>query len=241
MTSSTVSEATQTAIKEIWRVLGPRGSVEGAFNAFRAGHMPEKGPFWYSASVFNGLSADEIDELEDQLPYPHPEQTKAKIPPPMRDFLGVTNGLRLHNLSIGGQQGRIDQGVGAPHSLYAGQLGRPPGVPKIWFSIGSMNGPWRSQGKLFLTEHDEVVLVHRDTGDIGAEWPSLAEFLVQEVPRLLHLHDEKGEPRPGGRRLPGDTDNWEEIAERSYRVRFGWRGLLKRTMDRLRGVWPPQA
>ncbi|MBN8630380.1 MAG: SMI1/KNR4 family protein [Rhodobacterales bacterium] len=235
MNSSSVTEATQTAIREIWRVLGPRGSVEGAFNAFRAGHMPEKGPYWYSASVFNGLSDEEIDELEDQLPYPHPEQTRARIPQPMRDFLAVTNGLNLHSLSISGQQGRIDHGAGAPFSLATNQLERAPGVSKTWFGIGAMNGPWRSQGSIFLTDKDEVTLMHRDSGDIGARWPNLGDFLAQEIPRLLRIHDEKGDPLPGESLLPGDTARWEEIAERAYRVRFGWRGKLRRTIDRLRG------
>lgn len=241
MSKTSVTEATQTVIREIWQVLGPRGGVEGAFNAFRAGHMPEKGPYWYSATVFNGLSEDEIDELEGQLPYPVPEQTRAKIPQSMRELLSVTNGLHVHNLSIDGQQGRIDQGAGAPYSLSPGQLVRPPGVPKTWFGIGTMNGPRRSQGKLFLTEQDEVVLVHRDSGDIGARWLNLAEFLTQEIPRLLSVHDDKGDPIPGESELPGDTSDWEEVAERAHRAEFGWRGWLRRLAERLRRGWPPRA
>lgn len=237
MISVTVVEAVQTAIAEIWRVLGPRGAVEGAFNAFRAGHRPEKDQYWYSATVFNGLSEAEIDRLESQLPYPVPEQTGAKIPQPMRDLLSVTNGLLVHNLSIYGQHGRIDHGAGMPHSLLFAQRGHPPGIPKTWFAIGSMNGPHRSQGTLFLTEGDEVVLVHRDNGEIGPRWPDLADFLLAEIPRLLRIHDEKGDPLPGHSELPGDTGGWEDIAERAYRARVGWRGRRGRVLEWLREVW----
>jgi hypothetical protein len=240
MTAITSVEAAQAAVAEIWRALGPRGAVEGAFKAFRAGHMPKKGPYWYSATVFNGLSEPEIDKLESQLPYPVPEQTRAKIPRSMRDLLSVTNGLHLHNLSLDGQQGRVDHGAGAPYSLALAQLERPPGVPKTWFCIGTMNGPRRSQGKLLLTESEEVVLVHRDRGDIGARWPDLADFLVREIPRLLRVHDDRGDLVPGESNLPGNTVNWEEIAVPAIGGNSGWRGRLRPLSDRLREVWPPK-
>jgi hypothetical protein len=237
MNALSTAETTQVAIKEIWRLLGPRGSVEGAFDAFRAGHMPEKGPFWYSATVFNGLSEEEIDALESRLPYPVPEQTQAKIPLPMREFLSVTNGLNLHNLSIYGQQGRIDQGAGAPFDLGVPQLGRPPNVPKNWFCIGGMNGPWASQGEIYLSTQNEVVLVHRDTGDVGARWPSFAAFLSSEIPRLLSIHDNKGDLLPGVSKLPGDTDNWEKLAERAKMAAKDNQGLLGRIAGWLRRMW----
>ncbi len=117
MNSPSVTEATKAAIAQIRRMLEPFGAVDGAFEAFRAGHMPEKGPYWYSATVFNGLSEAELDKLENRLPFPVPEQTKAVIPAPLREFLSVTNGMHCHNLSIYGEQGRIDHGAGMPFDL----------------------------------------------------------------------------------------------------------------------------
>ncbi len=227
MNSSSVTEATKAATAEIRRRLEPFGVVDGAFEAFRAGHMPEKGPYWYSATVFNGLSEFELNKLECRLPFPAPEQAKAVIPTPLRQFLTVTNGMRCHNLAIYGDQGRIDQGAGAPFDLSNPQLVRPPNVPKRWFCFGSMNGPWASQGELYLTESEEVVLVHRDTGDIGERWSDLSEFLSSEITRILSSHDAKGDMLPGAFEFPGDTADWEAKAERARYGPFGWKKLFR--------------
>lgn len=218
MSSPSVMEATTVAIAEIRRTLAPFGIVEGAHGAFRAGHMPEIAPFCYSARVFNGLSKGELDRLESQLPFPNPEQTKAVIPAPLCELLSVTNGLDCHNLVIFGQHGRIDQGVGAPLSLSFSQKERPPGVSRLWFCFGAMSGPRASQGALYLTEKDEVVLVHRDTGEIGTRWPGLVDFLQTEIPRLLNIHDANGRIFPAASALPGNTSDWEEKAERANRL-----------------------
>ncbi len=237
MNSSNVTQATKAAIAEIRRRLEPLGVVNGAFEAFRAGHMPEKGPGWYSATVFNGLSEVELDKLESRLPFPVPEQTEAIIPAPLRQLLSVTNGMHCHNLSIYGEQGRIDHGAGMPFDLGNPQLVRPPGIPKLWFCFGSMNGPWASQGTLYLTERDEVALVHRDTGDIGARWPGLAEFLSSEVPRLLSSYDEKGDLLPDASEMPGDTANWEAKAERAKYGPFLWKKPFRALSIWITSLW----
>jgi hypothetical protein len=237
MSMPSVTEATKAAIAQIRHTLEPFGVVDGAFEAFRAGHMPEKGPSWYSATVFNGLSEAELSKLEDRLPYLGSEQSKAVIPAPLRELLRVTNGLHCHNLSIYGEQGRIDHGAGMPFDLGTPQLERPPEVPNTWFCFGSMNGLWFSQGALFLTDEETVVLVHRDTGDIGAQWDGLAEFLLTEIPHLLSIHDSKGDVLPDASLLPGSTQDWEEKAERAKRKAAGWRGYVHRFMDRLWGWW----
>jgi hypothetical protein len=190
--------------------------------------MPEKGPFWYSATVFNGLSEAEIGELESQLPYPVPEQTQARIPTSMREFLAVSNGLHCHNLSIYGMYWRSEPAIGAPIGLHYGQIERAPNTPKTWFGFGSMNGPWASQGTLYLTDQEEVALVHQDTGDIGARWSGLAEFFQTEIPRLLSIHDSKGDVLPDESKLPGSTQSWEEKAELAKLKAAGWRGYLPR-------------
>ncbi|MEZ5888557.1 MAG: SMI1/KNR4 family protein [Paracoccaceae bacterium] len=237
MSTPNVTRATKEAIAEIRRKLEPYGMVEGAFDAFRAGYMPEKGPEWYSATVFNGLSPSELDKLESRLPFPVPEQAKASIPKPLREFLSVTNGLHCHNLSIHGDQGRIDHGAGMPFDLGVPQLVKPPNIPKLWFCFGSMNGPSFSQGTLFFTNEKEIALVHRDTGDIGARWSGLAEFLQTEIPRLLSIHDPKGDVLPGANKLPGNTQSWEEKAELAKLMAAGWRGYLPRVIRWLK-TWP---
>lgn len=234
MNSLSITEATRAAIAEIRRTLEPLGVVDGAYEAFRAGHIPEKAPYKYSATVFNGLSEAELENLENRLPFPVPEQTKAIIPTTLREFLSVTNGMHCHNLSIYGDQGRIDHGAGMPFDLGTPQLDRPPNIPKLWLCFGSMNGPWASQGKLFLSETGEIVLVHKHTGDIGARWSGLAEFLQTEVPRLLSIHDRKGDVLLGVSQLPGNTQDWEEKAEHAMLKAAGWRGYLRRFVLRLR-------
>jgi hypothetical protein len=225
---SGVTEAASFAIAKIRAQLAPLGVIEGLNGEFRAGHMPEKGPEWYSATVFSGLSESEIDELESQLPYPVPEQTRARIPMQMRELLAVANGMICHNLSIYGMYWRIERAVGAPIGLSYGQIERPPHTPKTWFGFGSMNGPWASQGELYLTENEEVVLAHRDTGDIGARWPSMADFLMSEVPRLLAAYDARGDILPGMSELPCDTAEWEAKAERAMYGPLLWKKPFRR-------------
>lgn len=237
MTRSDVAKATKAAIAQIREKLAPLGMVEGAFEAFRAGHMPEKGPYWYSATVFNGLSEAELDKLEDRLPYPVPEQSKAVIPTTLRQFLSVTNGMHCHSLSIYGDQGRMDHGAGMPFDLGTPQLVRPPNISKRWFCFGSMNGPWTSQGELYLTESEEVVLVHRDTGDIGARWSGMAEFLRSEVPRLLAAYDARGDILPGMSELPGATADWEAKAERAKYGSYLWKKPFRAFSIWVRSLW----
>ena len=237
MSLSGVTEAALCAIAKIRAQLAPLGIIEGPNGAFRAGHMPEKGPEWYSATIFGGLSDSEIDELESQLPYPIPEQSRARIPIQMREFLAVANGMKCHNLSIYGMYWRIERAVGAPIGLHYGQLGRPQNIPKLWFGFGSMNGPWYSQGTLYLTEREEVVLVHRDTGDIGARWPGLGEFLSSEIARLLSLYGERGDLLQGASELPGDTADWEAKAERAKYGPFRWKKPFRALSNWITGLW----
>jgi hypothetical protein len=214
MTAVDVRETARRVIADIRSQLAPFGLREGKYGAFRAGHAPRRGEFAFSGTVFGGLSENEIDELERSLPYPVPEQSCAIIPDAFRDFLSVSNGLRVHALSINGMYWRLGDGVGAPIGLHYPNLERPHGIPRLWFGFGTINGAWYSQGTLYMAETGEVLLVERNAGLIGATWPDFAAFLLQEVARQLASHSPDGDPLPGYEALPQFTQSWEMIAKR---------------------------
>jgi hypothetical protein len=63
---------------------------------------------------------------------------------------------------------------------------------------------------------------------IGARWPSLSDFLNSEIPRQLSLHDAQGHFIASGKHLPGDTDEWEEIAKVNRANRAGGDGFMRK-------------
>ncbi len=104
-----------------------------------------------------------------------------------------------------------------------------------------MNGPWFSQGELYLSDAGEVALVHPDTGEIGARWAGLAEFLQSEIPRLLGIHDNKGDVLPSASHLPGNTQNWEEQAEHAKRKAAGWGYYVRASFNGSGGGFPERS
>jgi hypothetical protein len=213
---SDATEASHQAITEIRAKFAPGDFRDGSNGAFRAGNVPEKSEHYYSTAVYSGLSEAELDKLENSLPYPVPEQTRAHIPEDYRAFLRIANGLRLFGLSMNGMYWKPNPNVGAPVGLNLESLGRPVQIPKLYFGFGSINGRWFSQGKLYLTQTGQVVLIESYTCTVGATWPSFGEFLGQEIPRLLRSFDSKGNPFSGAKHLPiEDEDVWEALAERA--------------------------
>ena len=208
-----VSVAVTKAKEAIRKNLLSYGLRESANGGFASRHIQKGDRLYYFATVYPGLSPYEIDELETQLPFPFPEQTSAHIPDPIRAFLSVMNGLRLGGLFIGGQYGKITPKLGAPIGLRVFLFETPAFMGKTNFRFGSINGTWASQGSLYLTPTGSVVMVHCDVHLIGMVLDSFASFITEEIDRQLAIHDGAGGVLPGLQHLPGDTDDWERIAE----------------------------
>lgn len=77
-----------------------------------------------------------------------------------------------------------------------------------------MNGIWFSQGTLYLADAGEVVLVHKDSGLIGATWPDFSTFLQDEISRKLAARTPDGDLLPGHEALPQFTQSWEMVSRR---------------------------
>lgn len=209
MTQS-ISGVLQKLERQLRERLDPLGYIEAENGAFMTGHEPHKFPHFYLFRRYAGLDKKGLQEAEAEC--------ERHIYEPYKELLSFMNGASVLGLvfqgAIGCQVDRSVQGVGQPISLRYGNVWkRPDYIPEGHFRIGSINGDWHSQGHLFLASTGEVELYNAKFDLVGKRWSSLVEFLIDEIPRRLDLYDDNGREIAGGKKLPGDTDNWEQLAK----------------------------
>ena len=142
-------------------------------------------------------------------------------------------GVSLHG-SICGSVDRSGAGIGQPISIwYQNAVERPDYIPEGHLGIGSIAGAWSSQGHLYLASTGEVELYNAKFDMIGAHWSSLADFLVDEIPRRFSLYDDEGREVEKSKRLPGDTEDWERLAQEA-KSEGRSDGLLKHVLRKLK-------
>jgi hypothetical protein len=206
------------------------GFIAGQSGAYQTGHVPHIAPYAYLCTRYAGL--DEAGILDA-------ENTCGRfISQPYREMLGQMNGAHLLGVSLyGGIGGSVDRsgvGIGKPISIwYQNAVERPDYIPNGHLGIGGINGPWFSQGHLYLTSTGEVELYNAKFNIIGARWPSLAEFLGEEIPRRFSLHDDEGRKLENAKLLPGDTDDWERLAQEANQE-APRKGLVARVVNAFR-------
>ncbi|MDZ4393309.1 SMI1/KNR4 family protein [Cypionkella sp.] len=188
----------------------PMGFIDAQHGAYKTGHVPHVAPLAYLCIRYAGLDDVEIDKAESEC--------DRYIPEPYRELLRHMNGARMLGVSLlGGIGGSVDRsaiGIGQPISLrYQNAIGRPDYIPNGHLGIGAINGPWFSQGHLYLTSTGEVELYNARFNMIGARWPSLAVFLEDELSRRFSIYDDEGRILENAKLLPGDTDDWERLAQ----------------------------
>lgn len=190
--------------------LDPLGCVEAENGAYMSGHAPHIAPLAYHLRRYAGLDEEGIRQAEAECDrYIHQDY---------KDFLRRMNGVRLFKLSLHGTIGssvdRSGAGIGQPISIwYQNVVERPEYIPAGHLGIGAINGASHSQGHIYLASTGEVELYNARCDLIGARWPSLSDFLNSEIARQLSLYDATGHFIAGGKQLPGDTDQWEDIAK----------------------------
>lgn len=195
-------------IRQRWDKLGCLEANEGAF---ATGHVPAIAPHAYLCRFYAGLSNVELDDAE--------VESERYLPPQYRDFLRLYNGGGIMGVSLngltGGQNHRKAEGIGQPVSIrYQNAFYlRPDFIPEGHFGLGTMNGPWYSQGHLYLNSLGEVELINSDHDLPAAKWSSFAEFLKQEIPRQLSRYDDEGRDTGIVPVLPGNTDHWEALGK----------------------------
>lgn len=216
-------------IRDRWDKLG---YLETDGCAFATGHVPAIAPHAYLCRLYAGLSDAGLDDAEAEC--------ERYLPQTYRDFLKSFNGATIMGISLygatGGQNLRVAEGVGHPISIrYQNAFYlRPEFIPAGHFGLGAMNGPWYSQGHLYLTSAGEVELINRDHNLIAARWPSFTVFLEQEVLRQMSRYDEAGQETGRFPRLPGNTADWEALGKKTSDDRKKSSTFLNKALCRLR-------
>jgi len=207
------------------------GFVDAENGAYQTGHLPHVGPLAYLCTRYAGLDDNGVRDAESEC--------ERYIPEPYRELLRHMNGAWLLGVSLnGGILGSVDRsgiGIGKPISLrYQNAVERPDYIPNGHLGIGSINGPWSSQGHLYLTSLGEVEMYNARFNMIGARWSSLVVFLEEEISRRLLLYDYEGKELDHAKLLPGDTEDWERLAQEAKRpeARKGLLGRLASTFRR---------
>lgn len=211
--------------RQLREELDPLGFVDGDGGAFMTGHEPHKFPKFYLFRRYAGLNEEGIQAAE--------RECDRHISEPYRKLLTHMNGASVLGVSLHGAIGslvdRSGQDIGQPISIrYQNSIERPDYIPQGHLGIGAINGDWYSQGHLYLTSTGEVELYNAKFDLIGAKWPSLADFLSVEIPRRLNFHDEAGLVKSGAKKLPGDTDNWEKLAQEAEQSKKAEGSLIGR-------------
>lgn len=223
MTKS-VSETLVWLDEQLRERYDPLGSVEGENGAYQTGHVPHVAPYAYLCSRYAGLDGNGVRDAENEA--------ERYIPEPYKELLRHMNGARILGVSLhGGIRGSVDRsgvGIGQPISIwYQNAVERPDYIPVGHLGIGAINGQWSSQGHLYLTSSGEVELYNAKFDMIGARWSSLSDFLKDEIPRRFSIYDDEGREIETSKRLPGDTEDWERLAQEAKLDEPGG-GLLNR-------------
>lgn len=228
MTKS-VSETLLRLDEQLRERYDPLGSVEGENGAYRTGHVPHVAPYAYLCSRYAGLDDKGARDAENEA--------ERYIPKPYKELLRHMNGARILGVSlhggIGGSVDRSGAGIGQPISIrYQNVVERPDYIPDGHLGIGAINGEWSSQGHLYLASTGEVELYNARFDMIGARWSSLSDFLEDEIPRRFSIYDDEGREIEKSKRLPGDTEDWERLAQEGKRE-VASDGILKRMVRKL--------
>lgn len=225
-----VTETLVRLDQELRHRFDPLGFVEGENGAFQTGHVPHVARLAYLCTRYAGLDEDGVRDAENEA--------ERYIPEPYKELLRHMNGARLLGVSLhGGIGGSVDRsgvGIGQPISVwYQNAVERPNYIPDGHLGIGAINGEWSSQGHLYLASTGEVELYNARFDMIGARWSSLSDFLEVEIPRRFSLFDDEGREVEKSKRLPGDTDGWERLAQEAKNEGPG-EGLLDRVLRKFK-------
>jgi hypothetical protein len=227
-----MSQSVSSTLHHLMTIIRERfdslGFVDEEAGAFATGHTPQVAPFAYLCRWYPGIHPERQRAAE--------EECGQRMHPSYWEFLTSTNGADLLGVSLHGVLGGfLDRSgtsvVGQPISIrYQNMVERPHYVPEGHLGIGAINGEWVSQGHLYLTAKGQVELYNARLNMIGARWDSLQDFMMDEIPRRLTLFDDAGDEIRGTKRLPGNTENWERLAQESKRRNSGAKGLFRRLM-----------
>jgi len=165
--------------------LGEKILDDGTLLIAKAPHIA---PLAWLHSIFPPLSPEDIFTLEEQL--------NGKIPASYKDFLLVTNGLKVFNttLSLDGCRRNYKRdtiSVWQPFDILTPNIDeRPKNAEKTMFFIGGYD----CDGSLLYIDNNtnKVHLCSVDDANSLYEWPSFDKMLESEINRLIGLFDKEG-------------------------------------------------
>jgi hypothetical protein len=167
-------------------VLGERWLPNGAL---LLGHVPHIAPEAYLHSIFPGLDADGIGQLEAEI--------GRKLPESLKDFYGRCNGIHLFcgSLSIFGLRDPFLDGVagdiGQPFSMRIPNVDeRPSDVDDSFVFFGFYD--WDGSLLYASSKSPEILRCACNGEKVLNLWPSLELTLATEVARLASLFDTRG-------------------------------------------------
>ncbi|GAA6181233.1 hypothetical protein NBRC116594_26710 [Shimia sp. NS0008-38b] len=224
-----ITETLQELDNAIRQRFDPLGFFEGPNGSFATGRVPAVAPQAHLCWRYAGLDEAGIEAAENSA--------GRYIPEPYKALLRHMNGARFLGVSllgeIGGSVDRSGIGIGQPVSIrYQNIIGRPDYIPNGHLGIGAINGEWFSQGHLYLTTTGEVELYNARCDLIGKRWPSLVAFFNEEMNRRFTLYEPNGSKKSGAKHIPGDTEDWEQLAE-AAKAKLRGDGFIKKIMNRL--------
>jgi SMI1 / KNR4 family. len=155
------------------------------------GKVPHIAPQAWFHEIYNKLSDEQIDTIEEEL--------HAKIPLDFRKFYKICNGINIFSdsLSISGlklSEERIGEEAIQPYSIFITNYGRPEGCPNTWIFFGRYR--WDGSKVFFDLKNgldsSRVYYIERDSLKIKKEWPDFFSFILDETQRLSKMYDENG-------------------------------------------------
>jgi len=163
------------------------------------GKAPHIAPQAWLHSIHSPLTNLQIKELEEKM--------QTAIPDDYKDFLKITNGLKVFNttFTLDGLRKNFKRGIGdvwQPFNIITpNTLERPKNAGKKFFFIGGYD--WDGSLLYIDSATNHVHLCEREDATSLYDWKNFEQMLESEINRLVKLFDKEGkELNPDESTLP---------------------------------------
>lgn len=149
-------------------------------------HVPHRAPEAWLHEIYTGLSEEQVNELENDMPIPLPNDYRA--------FLKIYNGINIFSDSLSVFGVRDSDSSIQPYDIIDENMEAPEGAPESWLFFGGYS--WDGTMVMFDlsegTENNKVYLCARESANILYEWNDFWSWLSEETDRLSKMFDLNG-------------------------------------------------
>lgn len=145
------------------------------------GHAPDVAPYAYLHTLYEGLSASELEKVRSELGRP--------LDPCLEWFLQQTNGLNMfvsglavYGLRRGMLLNRRDPLWREPYDLLTENEYPPPGADSHHIQVGGLSADTGADWE--IAPDGRVLMLDRETREFVREWDSLIDAVADEAQRL---------------------------------------------------------